>query len=105
MQGDIDTVKFHGKWVNRVEGRYSTYAEALAVNKIIDEKTNTFFETVKVRGKYVNQAVQKYDLQKNAAEFGMAIARKLKVEWFQKGLFGRIRERNTYGHDPRNILG
>ena len=38
-------------------------------------------------------------------ETGRAEARKRKVEHIIKNLDGTIGERNTYGHDPRNIPG
>jgi len=36
---------------------------------------------------------------------GREMAREAKVEHIIKNKNGRISERNTYGHDPRNIPG
>jgi Uncharacterized protein conserved in bacteria (DUF2188) len=43
--------------------------------------------------------------QADAEKAGGAIARKNKSELLVPGRNGKIRERNTYGHDPRRIEG
>lgn len=43
--------------------------------------------------------------QKEAAERGREIARKDGVEFLLHGRDGQIREKDSYGHDPRNIPG
>ena len=40
-----------------------------------------------------------------ALEEGRDLAREFKNEHIIKGLDGRIHERSTYGHDPRDIPG
>jgi hypothetical protein len=43
--------------------------------------------------------------QAEAAKAGRDIARKNKSELLIHGQNGKIRERNTYGHDPRRTKG
>jgi hypothetical protein len=46
-----------------------------------------------------------HDTKAPAVEQGRALARERKVEHFIRNKDGKIGERNTYGHDPRNIPG
>ncbi|MCW2835291.1 MAG: hypothetical protein JWN68_3244 [Nocardioides sp.] len=46
-----------------------------------------------------------YDRKDEAVRIGRDEARETKVEHIIRNLDGTIRERNTYGHDPRNIPG
>lgn len=103
MKGDIETVKVKGKWVNRVQGRYKDRGRAIAASKHIYGLAE--LDTVQVRRRWTMQIVGRHDTQKSAGDIGNSIAKILKVEWFLKDRFGRIRERNTYGHDPRDIKG
>ncbi|MGO4416633.1 DUF2188 domain-containing protein [Cupriavidus sp. KB_39] len=48
---------------------------------------------------------QLFDTQEAAIASGTALARQNQVELFVYGRDGRIRERNSFGHDPRNIPG
>jgi len=41
----------------------------------------------------------------DAVEVGRDLAKSLHVEHIIKGLDGRIMDRSTYGHDPRDITG
>lgn len=43
--------------------------------------------------------------QKEAAARGREVARKDQVEFLLHGRDGKIREKDSYGHDPRNIPG
>jgi hypothetical protein len=43
--------------------------------------------------------------KQEAVEEGRDLARAFKSEHIIKGLDGRIHERSTYGHDPRDIPG
>lgn len=51
------------------------------------------------------QARETFDTQEEAVAVGAARAKTKKVELFIHGRDGKIRERNTYGHDPRDIKG
>lgn len=46
-----------------------------------------------------------FDTKEAAVTGGRDLARERKVEHFIRNLDGKIGERNTYGHDPRNIPG
>lgn len=46
-----------------------------------------------------------YDRKEDAVAVGRDLARERKVEHIIRNLDGRIGERNTYGHDPRDIPG
>jgi hypothetical protein len=46
-----------------------------------------------------------FDTKEAAVKAGRELARERKVEHFIRNLDGKIGERNTYGHDPRNIAG
>lgn len=46
-----------------------------------------------------------YDTQAEAIASGTEAAQQAKVELFIHGTDGQIRERNSFGHDPRNIKG
>ena len=46
-----------------------------------------------------------YRTKEEAVEEGRDLARGFKSEHIIKGLDGRIHERSTYGHDPRDIPG
>jgi uncharacterized protein DUF2188 len=46
-----------------------------------------------------------HETQAEAARVGSAIARKNKSELLIHGRDGKIRERSTYGHDPRRAKG
>lgn len=101
MKGDVNTVKAKGVWINRIQGRYKTEDEAKQVRCTMRVAINT----VKARGKWVNQGLGEFPTQQEASVVGVEIAKNLHVEWFQKDRLGRIRERNSYGNDPRNIEG
>lgn len=53
----------------------------------------------------VEQAAGIYATQTEAWEAARQAARQDQSEAFLKGEDGRIRIRNTYGHDPRDIAG
>lgn len=46
-----------------------------------------------------------FTTQEEAVQAGTARAKKDKVELLIHGRDGQIRERNSFGHDPRNIKG
>lgn len=46
-----------------------------------------------------------YDTQQEAIASGTEAAQQAKVELFVHGADGRIRERNSFGNDPRDIQG
>lgn len=46
-----------------------------------------------------------FTTQEEAIEAGTARAQRDKVELLIHGRDGQIRERNSFGHDPRNIQG
>ena len=68
-------------------------------------------ETVYVDGQWTNQIEGEgptehlYQTKDRAVEAGRALARERKVEHIIKNQDGTIGERNTYGHDPRDIKG
>lgn len=43
--------------------------------------------------------------QAECREFGIDLAKKIGAEFTLHGTDGKIREKNSYGHDPRNIKG
>ncbi|MEV6902700.1 DUF2188 domain-containing protein [Amycolatopsis sp. NPDC051372] len=73
MKGDIETYFEGGQWKNKVEGS--------------------------------SRAANIHDTNDDAAAAGKGrdMAWQRKVEHFICNRDGRIGERNTYGHDPRNI--
>lgn len=48
---------------------------------------------------------RKFETQKEAEELGRQMARDQKCEFILHGEDGRIRERDSYGNDPRDIPG
>ena len=68
-------------------------------------------ETYHVDGKWRNrvEALEdlpgEYDRKDEAVRVGRDEARDRKVEHIIHNLDGTMHERNTYGHDPRNIPG
>lgn len=52
-----------------------------------------------------DRAVAKAGTQKEAAQRGREVARKDQVEFYLHGRDGQIREKDSYGNDPRNIPG
>lgn len=52
-----------------------------------------------------DRAAGLHDQQKDAWDAARAAARQTKGEAFLKGRGGQIRERNTFGHDPRKSKG
>ena len=52
-----------------------------------------------------DQLPGEYETRAAAVEAGRGEARERKVEHIIRRLDGTIGERNTYGHDPRNIPG
>lgn len=68
-------------------------------------------ETCRADGKWRNRVEAlaelpgAYDTKDEAVRVGRDEARERKVEHIIRNLDGTIRERNTYGHDPRNIPG
>ena len=57
----------------------------------------------KVEG--TSEVLGSYPVKADAQAAGRDYARTHKVEHIIRNLDGRIGERNTYGHDPRNIPG
>ena len=68
-------------------------------------------ETYHADGKWKNRIEALHDLpgehdtKAEAVRVGRDEARERKVEHIIRNLDGTIGERNTYGHDPRNIPG
>ncbi len=68
-------------------------------------------ETVHANGAWHNviegtdQVSEAFATKEEAAAEGRAMAQDLKVEHIVKNLDGTIAERNSYGHDPRDIKG
>lgn len=58
-----------------------------------------------VRVEGTDRARSIHQTQAEAAKAGTAIARKNKSELLIHGRDGKIRERSTYGHDPRRTEG
>lgn len=50
-------------------------------------------------------ARETFDTQEEAVAAGTERAQQKKVELFIHGRDGQIRERNSFGHDPRDIKG
>lgn len=46
-----------------------------------------------------------YRLKRDAVLAARAVARALHAELFVKGRDGRIQEKDSHGHDPRNVPG
>jgi hypothetical protein len=68
-------------------------------------------ETYHADGKWKNRSEAlddlpgEHDTKAEAVRVGRDEARERKVEHIIRNLDGTIGERNTYGHDPRNIPG
>ena len=68
-------------------------------------------ETYHINGKWRNRVEAlgelpgAYATKEEAVRNGRDEARERKVEHLIRNLDGTIHERNTYGHDPRNIPG
>jgi Uncharacterized protein conserved in bacteria (DUF2188) len=68
-------------------------------------------ETYHQGGKWKNKvegedsAESTHDTKDEATQAGRDMARARKVEHIIKNMDGTIAERNSYGHDPRNIPG
>lgn len=52
-----------------------------------------------------SRAISSHRKQETAIARGRPIAKGDKVEFTIRGRDGRIREKDSYGHDPRNIRG
>jgi hypothetical protein len=68
----------------------------------------TYHENGKWRNKVEGNSAPEegtFDTKEPAVEAGRTLARERKVEHFIRNLDGKIGERNSYGHDPRNIPG
>ncbi|WIX83009.1 DUF2188 domain-containing protein [Amycolatopsis carbonis] len=67
----------------------------------------TFFEGGQWKNKVEgsSRVANIHDTKEAATSKGRDMARERKVEHFIRNKDGRIGERNTYGHDPRNIPG
>ena len=68
--------------------------------------------TVHKDGRWVNEVEGQtrptgdgFDHKDQAVQAGRDLARELKVEHMIHNLDGQIHERNSYGHDPRNVPG
>lgn len=59
----------------------------------------------KVQQQGAQRAVRIFDHQGPAWEQTLDLARKARTEAFLKNRHGQIRERNTFGHDPRKSVG
>lgn len=58
-----------------------------------------------VRNTGAKRATAVFSTQKEAVEKGRELARAAKTELYIHGTDGRIRERNSYGHDPHPPKG
>ena len=58
-----------------------------------------------VRGEGNSRVTSLHDTQEDAIDHARGIAINQRSEMFIQGENGQIRERNSYGHDPRNIKG
>ncbi|WP_164701530.1 DUF2188 domain-containing protein [Modestobacter sp. KNN46-3] len=58
-----------------------------------------------IRRENEDQPIGTYATQAEAEVAGRTIAKEEKVELFVHSHTGQIRDRSTYGHDPRNIPG
>jgi hypothetical protein len=52
-----------------------------------------------------SRPISNHRKQETAIEHGRPIAKGDRVEFIIRGRDGRIREKDSYGHDPRNIPG
>jgi len=52
-----------------------------------------------------SRATKVFTTQADAFDFGRSVAINQQTELFLHGRNGQIRERNSYGNDPRNIRG
>jgi len=52
-----------------------------------------------------NRASKVCSTQAECREYGIGLAKKLSAEFTLHGENGRIREKNSYGNDPKNIKG
>jgi hypothetical protein len=59
----------------------------------------------KVETEGSNRVKSRHDRQKDAIQAGRASARRAKVELLVHGRNGQIRDRSSYGNDPRRIPG
>lgn len=64
-----------------------------------------FSDNWAVRGKGNKKVTKTFNTQKEAIEYARKIAIYQKSELFIHGLDGKIRERNSYGNDPRTSEG
>jgi len=58
-----------------------------------------------VRREGSSRASRVFDSQGEAATFGLRVARRERVEFLLAGRDGEIREKDSYGNDPRNVPG
>lgn len=58
-----------------------------------------------VKADGAKRATKHFDTQKEANEFAKIIASNQQAEVSIHGRNGKIREKNSYGHDPRHING
>ena len=67
----------------------------------------TFHQDAKWRNRIEGESTLpgEYDTKDPAVSAGRDEARSRKVEHIIRNLDGTIGERNTYGHDPRNVPG
>lgn len=52
-----------------------------------------------------NRASKVCSTQAECREYGIGLAKKLSAEFTLHGENGQIREKNSYGNDPKNIKG
>jgi hypothetical protein len=58
-----------------------------------------------VKREGASRPISTHRKQETAIEHGRPIARKNEVEFIIRGRDGRIRAKDSYGNDPRNIRG
>jgi hypothetical protein len=58
-----------------------------------------------VKGANNDKATRVVNTQKEAIDIGKQIARNQESELTIQGRDGKFREKNSYGHDPKNIKG
>ena len=58
-----------------------------------------------VRREGASRASRVFDTQREAASFGCQLAKRERVEFVLAGRDGKVRERDSYGHDPANRRG
>jgi hypothetical protein len=65
----------------------------------------TFYEDGQwhVRAEGEGRLLASYDDKDTAAAYGTRVAKDREVEHIVRRLDGTIEERNSYGHDPRNV--